>query len=31
MFNYYLDINPEAPEQDYEIEYVYGYRAFDAR
>ena len=26
-----LDINPEVPDEDYEVEYVYGYRAFDAR
>ena len=23
--------NPAAPEQDFEVEYVYGYRAFDCR
>ena len=23
--------NPEAPDQDYEIEYVYGFRTFDCR
>jgi len=27
----YLEPNLEAPEEEYEIEYVYGYRTFDCR
>jgi len=26
-----LEGNPEAPDEEYEIEYVYGYRTFDCR
>ena len=29
--NYCIEPNPEVPEEEYEVEYVYGYRAFDCR
>lgn len=26
-----IEPNPEVPEEEYEVEYVYGYRTFDCR
>ncbi len=30
-FNIITEPNTEVPEEEFEIEYVYGYRTFDAR
>ena len=27
----FIEPNPELPDEEFEIEYVYGYRAFDCR